>query len=498
MVGLLIMLRNKNYRQRQFLFCFMLMIIFVSSIYSYSGPDEPLIVITKTEPDIPFVGLEWKLSFLVDYPEANNVFAEMPTFPPDVVRLDRIRKEPELIYGGEDDGETWTRLEYFFVPLKPGQIIIPSIEIRTPEKSIFTSQMFFRVEAPYGTYVYQPELRWTSLSNSFSQGSPSELLLLMQNNDPQKKPEDFLPAVIDLPQDAILERLPLTLEDTMRNGILRLKIIPLKEGMLTINPIIVEYEGVSLTSPPLQMQVTKKTTAGISSLPANSLSAEELNFILQEESIPVREQDETVSLYLQFFPQPLKKQYDEIVKRTEKFWNSGEKAEALAFIRRAERDESIGFMFRPVRKNFEQKLGLSMTKDEDNIPIQFFLILCAVFFTLSIILLLSFFLIKKNYSSLSFFRILRYTMLVICIIASLISGAIAAAGILRRSGKEAPQQVILYNTDVYRVPEASAAVNGSFQEGESGLIRSSAGSWFYIETDSGQSGWVQSEFVIRY
>jgi hypothetical protein len=484
--------------KKYFSFCFMLMIITASSLFSYSGPDEPLTVIIETEPDIPFVGLEWKISLLVDHPEVGQVFIQTPPFSEDAVRLDRVRTEPYFMYSGNNLGESWTLVEFFFIPLKPGTIILPPFEIRTPEKNAFTSQMVFHIEAHEGTYIYQPELRWESVPDSLPQGKADELLLVMQNNDPQKKPDDSLLITIDIPEHAIMERISLSDDDRRKNGILRLRIIPLENETMFINPIIVEYEEFSLASPPLQIHVVPSSAANNQSVSAYSLSAEELNYHLDDENPASHEQDESSSSLRRYFPSSLKKQYDEIIQKTEELWNNDEQAEALAFIRKAERESIIGFSLRSVRKNLEQELELGITDDEAYLPVKPLLILCAVFFILSIILFFKLIFSRKKKTSFSFFRIICYAVLVLCIIAALISAILGIIGIIKDSGKDAPHQVVLYQTDVYRVPEISGAVSGSFKEGEPGIIRSSAGDWLYIETRNGQAGWVQTNRVIRY
>jgi hypothetical protein len=476
---------------------FSLIILFSSFVFSYSGPDEPLRVIIETEPVIPFVGLEWKISLFVDHSEVSNVFVQTPPFPDDVVRLDRVRTEPYLMNSGNSEGEMWTLVEYFFVPLKPGQVMLPPFEIKTPMKNSFTSQMVFQIEAHEGTYLYQPELYWESPPQTIQKNQSTELLLVMQNNDPRKNLEDTLLINLDIPKSAIMEKIPLTSYDQERNIILRIKIIPLEEGTLSVNPITVEYDERLLASPSLQIQVIPNTAKNNQGVTRYELSAKELHFDLQGD-VTHYDNSDTAFPPPRFFPAPLKKQYDNIIAQTETLWNNGEKVPALSFIRKAERDLTIGFSLRPFRKNLEQKLELGISEDETYLPVHLLLILSAIFFILSIIIFINLFLVRKKHIFHSFFRIVCSILLVICMTTALFCGIISTIDMIKKSGKDAPHQVILYETDAFRVPEISGAINGSFKEGESGVIRSSAGDWLYIETGSGQSGWVQSENVKHY
>jgi hypothetical protein len=484
-----------NLQQKWSLFFLVLVFVCASSTFSYSGDDEPLRVITETESVIPLVGVEWKISLFVEYSEVSNVFVQMPQFPDDFVRLDRVRTEPHLM----NSGETWTLVEFFFIPLKPGNVILPPFEIRTPEKNAFTSQMHFRIESLNGSYVYQPELHWQSPPETIQENQSAELLLVLQNNDPQKPFDDSLPINIDIPKQAIMEKIPLSPKDKERNGILRLKIIPLKEGIVSINSIIVEYDEMLLASPSLQIEIVSSSKSNAKHNSAYTLSDEELHYNLDIEDFSSSEQDNEKSENPHFLLIPFKKQYDSIVFHINELWQSGEKVQALAEIRKAERDVTIGYFLRPLRNQFEKELELGITEDETNLPVKLLFLLSFIFLMFSIMLCINLFFSNKHKNeSISFFRIVCYCIFVVIIVGSIVCGALGTFGLMKSSAKTFPHQVVLYNSNFFGIPEISGAISGSFQDGECGIIRSVAGDWLYIETSNGKSGWVQQEFVIRY
>lgn len=472
--------------RKQTVLCVMLMMISVSFLFSHSGPDEPLVVLTENDPFTPLVDQEWKIIFYVDHPEANNVSVKIPVLPNEYIRLDRVRTEPYLMPSANISGETWTRVEIFFIPLKAGHLILQPFEIITPEKTASTSQMFFRIETVDGAYSTRPELYWDAPSASIHAGQAKELLLRVQNNKSQKPFGDSFPVAITIPEKAIIERIPLNAEDRRRNGILRLKIIPLEEGTLTINPVTVEYDALSLVSPSLRLRVIKNERTAVQA--SAGLPGEERNYELRDEVS--HEETEKPPSYPEYFPFPFKRQYDVIIDNINVLWNSGEKVKALAEIRKAERDLLTGYALRPVRKHFEQKMELGLTEDETYLPILFLCVLSLVFLIVAVILFIKLIFFKKKHGSLFFFSILGSIVLVIGITGVLLY--------TQDSGKSAARQVVLYETEAYRVPEMSGGTSGSFKEGESGIIRSVAGDWVYIETGSGKAGWVLRDYVIRY
>ncbi len=484
---------------KPFLLCFIIIVLASPVLFSYSGPDEPLSVIINSEPVTPVVGSEWKVLLWVDHPRANEVLVRIPVFPEEYIRLDRVITEPRVMSSGNNAGETWTLVEFFFIPLKAGQLVLQPFEVRIPGKSTTTSQMVFRIGMPQGIQVYHPELRWELVPESIPAGQTRELLLVMQNRDPRKPLGSSLHITLDIPGQAIMERVPLTSWDNLRGGVLRVKVTPLETGILSVSPIMVEYEGISLQSPALRIRITPGS--GTRSPPEYRLSREELDYRMSEDDPAVPGQESRTSSYTGIFLGPLKQQYDEVIRRTEELWNRGEKVLAIAELRKAERDLTIGYALRPVRKDLEQTLGLGIMEDEKRLPVKLYWTLCfaSLIVSLIIFLYLFFFRKKKNKSApVSFAQTLGYIILIVLVIGAVIWGIYGTVGVLRSSGKEFPGQAIFYNTDAYRVPELSGGVSGRFKEGQTGVIRAATEGWVYVETSDGKAGWIPRDRAVRY
>ncbi len=356
----LLMLNGMRTRRRknpynQILFCFMVIMFFASSVFSYSDTDEPLSVITETGPATPVLGQEWKVLLFVDYSEANKVSVKVPPLPIDTIRLDRVKTEPYVMYSGKNAGETWTLVEIFFVPLRAGPVILQPFEIVVPGRNAFTSQMVFQIETSEADRVYNPQLRWESVPEFIPENQTAELLLIMQNGNTQKLPADSLPVTIDIPKGVIMERIPLNPRDRSRNGILRLRIIPLEKGTVFFNPVTLEYNGMLLASPPLEIRVLPASANPVPSVPSYTLSEEELRYVLSGENIVSYNRKDDSPPYPAYLPVPLRKQYDEIIRKTEELWKAGKKVPAMAEIRKAERDLTVGFFLRQFRKELEQE-----------------------------------------------------------------------------------------------------------------------------------------------
>jgi len=57
---------------------------------------------------------------------------------------------------------------------------------------------------------------------------------------------------------------------------------------------------------------------------------------------------------------------------------------------------------------------------------------------------------------------------------------------------------VLESTSAYRIPDVSGVILAQFDEGQPVKIRSSSGTWIYVESIDGRSGWVMAETLHFY
>jgi hypothetical protein len=211
-------------------------------------------------------------------------------------------------------------------------------------------------------------------------------------------------------------------------------------------------------------------------------------------------------------PFPLfRKAYGETLDRARELWSRTRYAEALAELRRGERDLLAGPKLAAPRRAAEQALGLTQmgaAADEKWRPRNFFL---ALILLSACLLLLT--MVKRGARSL-LFRGSRYGLVLV-----LVAGILGLApqpspkakgsplekiapetGYLRGSAAvlRADAQNTLLQAAAYRVPDTQGAVSARWMEGQPLHIRAVAGLWAYAESPDGDAGWVPQDNLVFY
>jgi hypothetical protein len=91
-----------------------------------------------------------------------------------------------------------------------------------------------------------------------------------------------------------------------------------------------------------------------------------------------------------------------------------------------------------------------------------------------------------------------YTGILALLLALLaVAVPVLAAGTLGR-GKAGEGPAVAREAPVYRIPDAGGAVEALLDEGRRVMVRAVSGSWVYVESAGGASGWARREAVISY
>jgi hypothetical protein len=272
----------------------------------------------------------------------------------------------------------------------------------------------------------------------------------------------------------------------------RFRFIPLEGDALVLDPLVIQAEGISLEIPRLNIALTPSAAAQAPAAVANQ-SAVSPPVIVENDEI---EKPAFPELSEDVFPL-FRREYEKIAGNVRILWEDGRYADALALIRKSERDSLSGLALAPLRRNLEQSLGLSFTEDERWRPWH----VPAFPWLVVILLAAGVFVLTKSVWKISVTSqaqrgYKKVTLLVIAgglIIFLLLGGAGE-----RMRGAGGGRTAVLEKTAAYRVPESGGAVNARFSEGQPVDIRSTRGEWVYAESMDGRSGWVPSAAVIPY
>ncbi|MDR0411121.1 MAG: hypothetical protein LBH75_04020 [Treponema sp.] len=419
-------------------------------------------------PEQPIVNMPWTISILVDYPYPEYLGVNPPVFP-EILHLDEMRIEP-LIREGR---RRWTAVRWTFIPqgAESEEIIhLDSFQITAPGKTAFTEAIDVPILSRYPSAKnYYPRLVWDKIQTPFEVGVSGSLFLrLLDWNPSLTRPKIGIVA----PEQAILEEIPLTQEDRARSVILRLSLIPLSYSEVTIPRVHFKSEGVNLDIPALTIPVVPSVKGTVSPQTPKPIAIADID---------------SPSTVVQFPPKALKipKVFSQatagIVSQAEILWEHGERAEALALVRKNERDSIFGFVFASLRRDMEQALGLIPSHDETWIPKRICLI--AIFCCLAGLIVVLLKRRPKRAGENVFFASVLIALAIGCPVGVWIFSQQKTA--------------VFHTSDVYSVPELKGTVTGRINDGQWAILHSIYGDWALAESDN-LSGWILLEKAVFY
>ena len=444
----------------------------------------------ETFPANPTINNPWSIYLLVNHPNPLEVDVKPPYFPPFLV-MERVRADTRFIVG-ED---RWTRVEFRFVPLREDIADLEPFEIRTPAGLAFTEEIHVRFGTETARRRYNPSFRWLTPVPEVSPGETAVLTLELTGWDPNRRfPEGFLSG--QSPLNAIVgEGLP----SLVREGVYRypVNVIPLEESSITLGDYSFNYDDYVLNVPQIFFRVLPARFTAAEAAVVNIDETEFTGESIPEEVrvIPFPQTRENIFFLLQG-------EYDRTIARARALWDADRRAEALAELRRNERDSFSGPFLVSVRREIEQALGIGVTGDERWRPLKIPLALYAVFFVAVIAALVFLFVLrprlathegKKNHHRNSFMGVI-FMILAVGLAVILLEGSLGDFPATRSPGNTA----VLKSTSGYRIPDSRGAVNEWFIDGQPVIVGGYSGDWRLAETPDGRSGWVPSEAVISY
>lgn len=462
-------------------------------------PGGESMMLVESSPERPVLDGVWRISILVDHPVPDEVTVIPPELPPSLT-FAQSRKETRR--------GRWTLAEFLYVPHRTGPVTLGPFEVLAPGYRTKTEELRTYVTTQGGGLEeYHPRLVWDPFPAALNIGEPAELSLRIRDWDPEKsfRPGPFHATA---PVEAILEEVPLTNADLEQGRVLRVRLTPLSgaAGVISLGPFTLRFDTLALEAPAISIRLRPQAIANAAApvLPA------------ADPGIPVPEAVPSLS---QMPPPPFpetpdepfplfRKAYGETLDRARELWSSARYAEALAELRRGERDLLAGPKLAAPRRAAEQALGLTQTAaamDEKWRPRNFFV---ALIILSACLLLLT--MVKKGAHSL-FFRGSRYG-LVLLLVAGILGIAPQPRLKALRSAiegaplaKTAPETGYLWGSAAvvraaaaYRVPDTRGAVSVRWMEGQPVHIRAVAGLWAYAESPDGDAGWVPQDNLVFY
>jgi len=235
---------------------FLLFLLLSAALYA----QEPRVLI-KTEPDNPVEGSALTLTLLAAHNNPDEVNVLAPPFT-DIILLDFMLKGPRAVHG---DFERWTAIEFRFTLTGHGTVTFEPFTVITPWGRTQTEPFSIVVQRQPGggtgsagnSETARFRLSWENTPANLKIGETAIISLRVngwKNTFVLPASGLFLPPV---PMGHIIESLPLS-EDEKSGGIaLKLRVIPLQAGMLTIDNRRLTIENAIYEMPALKIPVSR-------------------------------------------------------------------------------------------------------------------------------------------------------------------------------------------------------------------------------------------------
>jgi hypothetical protein len=463
-----------------------------------ASPEEAPAVTVQTDPAVVKRNSPWTVLILVDHPSPSEVIIHPPDFPPSLV-LEQVRMEPRMLRSGAAY-KRWTAAEFLFTPKKAGALTLGPFEVIVPGKRAFTGEITLRVRWEDGLdREYRPRVFWEPYPGVLKAGETAELFLMLSGWDPREEIGEF-PYHIETPEQVVLEELPVTEAERERGMLLHLRLIPLGGSAVSLRFMHFHYYGLLLEVPGIDIRIEGAPPEGLARPPGPPEAAAESPPDPSPENLSFPEEAPNF-----FFP-PGKK-YTRALAAARDLWDRGQRAEALAGLRRNEGALVLGFTLAPLRREAERRLGLEFTEDEKWRPRNFLIALGLG--SLGLLGLIA---------AVRFIRARRFTAPervpgpaggfrqngvtsgspwgyksvagILILLACLGLAGFAVTGRIRG-------RAVLRACTAYYVPDRGSP-GIVFPEGQPVTIRTGADSWVYAESRDGRAGWVPREKVVPY
>jgi|GEM_PF-927541 len=347
---------------------------------SRTGQDVviPLEVLIQHEPAVPVAGSEWTLILLVSHGRPNEVSVLDPSFSGDftlqqVIKGPRFRTDdddqpfssiPEPIVAGRRtwrvvEFERWTAIEYRFMMHNPGTVFFDSFTVVTPQGRERTTPFRIVVQRPSNTVtttMRRFQLNWTGTPADLRVGESAEFRLLARNWSGSLPDAGRL--MPQAPQGHILESLPLSGDEKNAGIVLKLRVLPANPVPFVLETYRVPYNGTEFVIPQLRIPVSRVEAGPVENAPDDLPEMESYN-----PPLPFPSAETAISVHTRLH-EKYTAEFEAVYRTAYNFWETGNRAGALAALRQHERDHRAGELFASIRREAEKTLGLDGTNNE--------------------------------------------------------------------------------------------------------------------------------------
>jgi hypothetical protein len=396
-----------------------LLFMFLLPFAAFAQESGNVRVLVQSSQQNPEAGSTWTLTLLIEHGDPNEVNILAPPFT-DAIFLDQMIKAPRVMGIGDqgsgirDRGsgigdrysdysdaselrpsisdrnpqspvpspqspvpnyEQWTVTEYHFTLTNPGTVFFDSFTIITPHGEVQTEPFELNIRRQQDTTV-RPRYTasWRGIPRELKIGESADFSLSVNSwrrEIPLPDPGLFFPVV---PPGHILEFVPSSPAEREAastadaGAVLKLRLIPLTAVPFVLEKRQIVYGGVVFEIPAVRIPVSRpaaaNTAATNQSVTVNP--DESVNGATNGNEPPFPSLEAAALTYGRLYSK-YQTECAGIFSEAKNLWERGRQADALAVLRRNERDHGAGKIFSSIRREAEQSLGLTGTNNEKKV-----------------------------------------------------------------------------------------------------------------------------------
>jgi len=215
-------------------------------------------------------GVPFTLTFLVDYPEPDEVSVVPPEFSssltmeqfvkaPVVMDIDQLHQSGRRSRNPKDNVYTQTSIVFTMIPNAVGRITLDSFTVMSPHGARYTSPIVLVVNPRSEVRrIVSQRLIWEGAPRQAAAGERVTFYLRIQNFIPENSDTYpgsafFMPQV---PQGVILTQNSILAQEKEIGVVLKLTLIPLAEGNFSLPARSINRENVRYDIPALTIRIT--------------------------------------------------------------------------------------------------------------------------------------------------------------------------------------------------------------------------------------------------
>jgi len=205
-------------------------------------------------PEIIHEGEPFTVSLVVDYPYSQHITLITPDFNDDI-SIDRITQFPRSI-----GGKVYTIIECRLIPGVSGLFTLGEFQITTAGGTAKTEPIILNILSD-GKIIFTPQFHWFGAPEQTAAGNRLTLTLQGDNVRPGGERVQYPPPSFfnpEVPKGVILSQAPVSPQERERGIVLKLTLIPLEAGVFNLPARSLQYEGIPLEIPELNIRITER------------------------------------------------------------------------------------------------------------------------------------------------------------------------------------------------------------------------------------------------